>query len=282
VRIMNIENRLHLLVDEQIIDVETASDGLFPADVQSGYGRWEEFRRWFDATRPAGGSPVPERGVGAPVPQPPQIFAIGLNYKEHAQEAGLELPSTPMVFTKFPAAVAGPYDTIELPPGSVDFEVELVAVIGRRAHRVEEADGWSHVAGLTVGQDFSERDLQLQPPAPQQYNLAKSFTGFAPIGPCLVTPDEFDDPDNVEIGCLLNGEQMQKAQTSELIFSVPVLVSYLSKVLPLLPGDLIFTGTPSGIGWGRTPQRFLRPGDQLLSYVDGIGAMHHRFSPTAH
>jgi 2-keto-4-pentenoate hydratase/2-oxohepta-3-ene-1,7-dioic acid hydratase in catechol pathway len=282
VRIMNIENRLHLLVDDQVIDVETASDGLFPADVQSIYGRWEEFRRWFDTTRPAGGSPVPERGVGAPVPHPRQIFAIGLNYKDHAQEAGLELPSTPMVFTKFPAAVTGPYDTIELPPGSVDFEVELVAVIGRRAHRVEEADGWSYVAGLTVGQDFSERDLQLQPPAPQQYNLAKSFTGFAPIGPCLVTPDEFDDPGNVEIGCLLNGEQMQKAQTSELIFSVPVLVSYLSKVLPLLPGDLIFTGTPSGIGWGRTPQRFLRPGDQLLSYVDGIGAMHHRFSPTAH
>ena len=176
-RIMNIENRLHLLVDDQVIDVETASDGLFPADVQSVYGRWEEFRRWFDTTRPAGGSPVPERGAGAPVPDPRQIFAIGLNYKDHAQESGLELPFTPMVFTKFPAAVAGPYDTIELPAGSVDFEVELVAVIGRRAHRVEEADGWSYVAGLTVGQDLSERDLQLQPPAPQQYNLAKSFTG---------------------------------------------------------------------------------------------------------
>jgi len=282
VRIMNVDNRLQLVVDDRIVDVETASGGLFPADVQSIYDRWDEFRAWAETASPAGGGPIPEEGVGAPVPQPRQIFAIGLNYKDHAEEAGLELPPSPMVFTKFPAAVAGPFDTIELPPGSVDFEVELVAVIGRRAHRVAEGDGWSYVAGLTVGQDLSERDLQLQPPAPQQYNLAKSFTGFAPIGPSLVTPDEFTDPDNVEIGCRLNGEQMQKAQTGELLFPVPVLVAYLSSVLPLLPGDLIFTGTPSGIGWGRTPQRFLRPGDQLLSYVDGIGAMHHRFSPTAH
>ena len=279
---MNVENRLQLVVDDRIVDVEAASAGAFPADVQSVYGRWDEFRSWADHAPPAGGSPIPEHGVGAPVPQPRQIFAIGLNYKDHARESGLELPSSPMVFTKFPAAVAGPYDTIELPPGSVDFEVELVAVIGRRAHRVAEADAWNYVAGLTVGQDLSERDLQLQPPAPQQFNLAKSFAGFAPIGPCLVTADEFTDPDNVEIGCLLNGEQMQKAQTGELIFPVPALVAYLSSVLPLLPGDLIFTGTPSGIGWGRTPQRFLRPGDQLLSYVEGIGAMHHQFAPAAH
>ena len=280
-RIMNVDNRLQLVVDDRIVDVETASGGAFPADVQSIYERWDEFRAWADTASPTGGAPMPEQGVGAPVPQPRQIFAIGLNYKDHAQEAGLELPSSPMVFTKFPAAVAGPFDTIELPRGSVDFEVELVVVIGRRAHRVAEADGWNYVAGLTAGQDLSERDLQLQPPAPQQYNLAKSFTGFAPIGPSLVTPDEFADPDNVEIGCLLNGEQMQKAQTGELIFPVPALVAYLSSVLPLLPGDLIFTGTPSGIGWGRTPQRFLRPGDQLVSYVEGIGTMHHQFTPAA-
>jgi 2-keto-4-pentenoate hydratase/2-oxohepta-3-ene-1,7-dioic acid hydratase in catechol pathway len=202
-----------------------------------------------------------------------------LNYRDHAQEAGLELPTSPMVFTKFPASVTGPYATIELPAGSVDFEIELVAVIGRRAYRVAERDGWSHIAGLTVGQDLSERQLQLQPPAPQQYNLAKSFAGFAPIGPCLVTPDEFPDPDDIALGCLLNGEQMQKAHTGELIFPIPALVAYLSAVLPLLPGDLILTGTPSGIGWARTPPRFIQPGDELTSYVDGIGAMRHRFTP---
>jgi 2-keto-4-pentenoate hydratase/2-oxohepta-3-ene-1,7-dioic acid hydratase in catechol pathway len=279
---MNVENRLQLLVDDRIVDVESASGGLFSADTQSVYDRWEEFCRWADGATLPDGQSVPETGIGPPVPRPGQVFAIGLNYKDHAQEAGLELPASPMVFTKFPAAVTGPFATIELPAGSVDFEVELVAVVGRRAHRVAEHDGWSHIAGLTVGQDVSERDLQLQPPAPQQYNLAKSFSGFAPIGPSLVTPDEFDDPDNVELGCLLNGEQMQKAHTGELIFSVPTLVAYLSRVVPLLPGDLIFTGTPSGIGWARTPQRFLRPGDQLLSYVEGIGAMHHRFTPVTH
>ena len=277
-RIMNVDDRLHLVVDDRIIDVESASAGRFPADVMAVYDQWADFRRWADGAASLEGRPVPDTGVGPPVPRPRQIFAIGLNYKDHAREAGLELPATPMVFTKFPAAIAGPYDTIELPPGSVDFEVELVAVIGRRAYRVREADGWDHVAGLTVGQDLSERDLQLQPPAPQQYNLAKSFAGFAPIGPSLVTPDEFADPGNVALGCLLNGEQMQKAETGELIFPIPALVAYLSGVLPLLPGDLIFTGTPSGIGWGRTPQRFLQPGDQLLSYAEGIGTMHHRFS----
>ena len=278
---MNLENRLHLLVDDRVVDAEAASAGEFSADVQSVYGRWDEFRDWAATAALPPGSPVPEQGVGPPVPEPRQVFAIGLNYREHAVEAGLELPSSPMVFTKFPAAVAGPYDTIELPPGSVDFEVELVAVIGRRAQRVAAEEAWGYVAGLTVGQDLSERELQLKPPAPQQFNLAKSFTGFAPIGPCLVTPDEFDDPANLEIGCVLNGEQMQKASTAELIFPVPALVAYLSSILPLLPGDLIFTGTPSGIGWGRTPQRFLDPDDELTSYVGGIGAMRHRFASAA-
>jgi 2-keto-4-pentenoate hydratase/2-oxohepta-3-ene-1,7-dioic acid hydratase in catechol pathway len=277
---MNVEGRLKLVVGDQIMDVESASGGAFSADIQSVYDRWDEFRSWVAGATAAGGSPIPDSDVvGPPVPRPRQVFAIGLNYRDHAQEAGLELPTSPMVFTKFPASVTGPYATIELPAGSVDFEIELVAVIGRRAYRVAERDGWSHIAGLTVGQDLSERQLQLQPPAPQQYNLAKSFAGFAPIGPCLVTPDEFPDPDDIALGCLLNGEQMQKAHTGELIFPIPALVAYLSAVLPLLPGDLILTGTPSGIGWARTPPRFIQPGDELTSYVDGIGAMRHRFTP---
>src|SRR5437764_9487306 len=135
---MNGENRLQLLIDDRIVDVEEASGGAFSADVQAVYDRWDEFCRWAEGAPLGDGSPVPERGVGAPVPRPRQIFAIGLNYKDHAEEAGLELPPSPMVFTKFPAAVAGPFDTIELPPGSVDFEFELVAVIGRRPHRAAE------------------------------------------------------------------------------------------------------------------------------------------------
>ena len=201
------------------------------------------------------------------------MFAIGLNYRGHAEEAGLDLPTTPMVFTKFPTSVTGPNDPILLPPGSVDFEAELVAVIGRRAESVSEDEAWDYVAGLTIGQDLSERDLQTRPPAPQQFSLAKSFPGFAPIGPVLVTADELANRDDLEIGCFLNGELMQKARTSDLIFPVPALVAHLSSVLPLLPGDLIFTGTPSGVGWARDPQRFLQPGDELVTYVEGIGEL---------
>jgi len=183
-----------------------------------------------------------------------------------------------MVFTKFPAAVTGPYTDIELPSTDVDFEVELVAVIGRRARHVDVADGWSYVAGLTAGQDLSDRGVQLAGPPPQQYNMGKSFEGFAPIGPALVTPDEFDDPDDIELGCRLSGTQMQKGRTRDFVFSIPQLVAYLSGVLPLLPGDLIFTGTPSGVGWVRDPRRTIAAGEELVTHIAGIGEMRHRFA----
>jgi 2-keto-4-pentenoate hydratase/2-oxohepta-3-ene-1,7-dioic acid hydratase in catechol pathway len=277
-RIMNVGDRLGLVVGDRVIDVESTSGGAFSCDVQAVYDRWDEFRDWAAARSGTEGTPIPDSGVGAPAPRPRQIFAVGLNYQDHALEAGAEPPANPMVFTKFPAAVAGPYDTIELPPGSVDWEAELVTVVGRRADRVAESDAWDHIAGLTVGQDLSERELQLAPPAPQQYSLAKSFRGFAPIGPCLVTPDELPDRDDLEIGCLVNGQQMQKARTGELIFPIPAIVAFLSAVVPLLPGDLIFTGTPSGIGWAREPQQFLEPNDELVTYIEGIGTMCHHFT----
>ncbi len=276
-RIMNLADRLTVVAGDRGIDVEAASGGAFSSDVQAAYGRWDELRRWAASQSASDMEAAPESRVGSPSPRPSQVFAVGLNYKEHAAEGGIDLPASPMIFTKFPASVAGPFDTITLPPGSVDFEAELVVVIGRRAYEVAQSDAWSYVAGLTVGQDLSERELQLQPPAPQQFSLAKSYPGFAPLGPVLVTPDELDDPDDLELGCLLNGEQMQQARTSEMIFPVPRLVAYLSSILPLFPGDLIFTGTPSGIGWVRDPKRLLGEGDELVTYVEGIGTMRHSF-----
>ncbi len=151
-----------------------------------------------------------------------------------------------------------------------------MAVIGSHAHRVGEDEAWDHVAGLTVGQDISERILQAAGPSPQ-FSLAKSLPGFGPMGPWLVTPDEFSDRDDLELGCSINGEQMQKGRTRDLIFSVPALVSKLSHKLPLLPGDVLFTGTPAGVGLGRDPQRWLTPGDELVSYVSGIGELRQRF-----
>lgn len=276
-RVLNLEGRLSLALDDKAVDVETASGGVFSADVQAVYPRWEKFRAWA-----ADHTGVPDRDVdtaaiGAPVPRPPQIFAIGVNYRDHAAEAGIDLPERPMVFTKFPASITGPYDDIVLPSDAVDFEVELVAVVGRRARHVSEADGWSYIAGLTAGQDLSERAVQLAGPPPQQYNIGKSFEGFAPIGPVLVTPDEFDDPDDIEVGCTLSGEQMQSSRTSEFVFTIPQLVASLSSVLPLLPGDLIFTGTPAGVGWLRDPRRTIAAGEELVTRIGGIGEMRNRF-----
>jgi 2-keto-4-pentenoate hydratase/2-oxohepta-3-ene-1,7-dioic acid hydratase in catechol pathway len=275
-RVMNLAGRLSLAVDGGAVDVAEASGGRFGPDVQSVYGQWAEFRDWA-ASCTAPPVPFDERQLGAPVPRPPQVFAIGLNYRDHAEEAGLTLPESPMVFTKFPASVTGPFDTITLPGGSVDFEAELVAVIGRTARHVSVDDAWTYVAGLTAGQDLSERELQTQGPDPAQYNLGKSFAGFAPIGPYLVTPDEFADPGDLSLQCELSGELMQKSHTANLIFSIPQIVAHLSSVLELWPGDLIFTGTPSGIGWTRNPRRMITASDELVTTIGDIGTMRHRF-----
>jgi 2-keto-4-pentenoate hydratase/2-oxohepta-3-ene-1,7-dioic acid hydratase in catechol pathway len=281
--VANVVGRLSLVTAPgEVVDVERASGGRFVADPQAAYERWDELVDFAATIGPGHPDAVAlrEEELGNPVPQPRQVFAIGLNYADHAAESKLSVPETPPVFTKFPACLSGPFGQIELPAGgNVDWEVELVAVIGRRAYRVVEDAAWGHVAGLTVGQDLSERQLQLTGPAPQ-FSLGKSYPGFGPMGPVLVTPDELPNSDDVELGCLINGEQVQKGRTSDMVFSVPELIARLSAVTPLLPGDVIFTGTPSGVGLGRTPQRYLKPGDELVTYVSGLGEMrHHMVAP---
>ncbi len=202
------------------------------------------------------------------------MFGIGLNYRSHAEESGMKLPDVPATFTKFPASLAGPFDDIELAAPAVDWEVELVAVIGRRADRVAEVDGWSHIAGLTVGQDISDRQLQFA--AGGQFSLGKSRRGYGPLGPWVVTLDEIPDPDDLALGCAVDGETVQDARTSDLIFGVPRLVAELSSVLPLLPGDIIFTGTPAGVGATRQPARYLRPDETLTSWIEHIGTIRNR------
>lgn len=272
-RIANLQDRLVVVRDDTFADVEQSSDGLFGSDPQEIYERWDELRAWYDgAESTLSWQPLAERDVQAVVPRPRQVFAIGLNYRSHAEESGFAIPESPATFTKFPGCLAGAYDDILLPSENVDWEVELVAVIGRRADFVRLEDAWQHVAGLTVGQDLSERVVQKAGPAPQ-FSLGKSFRGFGPVGPVVVTIDEFADPDDLALTCLLDGETMQKGRTSDLIFSVPELVTRLSAVCPLLPGDLIFTGTPSGVGGARNPKVFLRPGQELVSTIEGIGSM---------
>ncbi|MGK4584891.1 fumarylacetoacetate hydrolase family protein [Kitasatospora sp. HPMI-4] len=278
-RIANLDNRLVLLTGDALaVDVEQASGGLFSSDPQQVYSRWARFRAWADHAELPGGTPFDAAELGSPAPRPGQLLAVGLNYRAHAAESGFTVPDTlPPVFTKFASSITGPVTRVRLPEGGhTDWEVELVAVIGAEARQVDAESAWEHVAGLTVGQDLSERITQMTGPAPQ-FGLGKSFPGFAPMGPCLVTPDELADPDDLELGCTINGESVQKGRTRDLIFSVPALIAKLSAILPLRPGDVIFTGTPAGVGLGRTPQRFLTDGDELVSRIEGIGELRQIF-----
>ena len=272
-RIGRIDGRLSLLGDDRALDVELASGHRFSADADLIFERWAEFTHWAQGRSLDDAVPFTTRQVGPPVSRPAQVFGIGLNYRAHVSEAGVQPQITaPAVFTKFVTSITGPYDTVTLPSDRVDWEVELVAVIGRRSYGVAEKDAWNNVAGLSVGQDLSERTVQLEGPVPQ-FSLGKSYPGFSPIGPALVTVDEFADPDDLALSCALDGETLQDGRTRDLIFSVRELIARLSAILPLLPGDVIFTGTPSGVGMARRPERYLAPGGTLVSRIESIGTL---------
>ncbi|GAO21936.1 fumarylacetoacetate hydrolase [Alicycliphilus sp. B1] len=205
--------------------------------------------------------------IGAPLAGIRQFVAIGLNYRQHAMEAGMEIPREPVVFNKAITCIAGPNDTVELPPDSVegDWEVELGIIIGSKAQKVGEAEALSHVAGYVLANDVSEREWQAKRNG--QWGKGKSFDGFGPIGPWLVTTDELADPQNVPLTLTVNGQVRQKSNTSDMIFPVAYIVSYLSRFMTLLPGDLVITGTPQGVGLGMKPPVFLRRGDVMT--LDG-------------
>jgi 2,4-diketo-3-deoxy-L-fuconate hydrolase len=272
-KLANHAGRATLVLEDGVADVATASDGRFGPDLGSIYDEWDAFRDLAATVDTPTGARV-DAALACPVPTPRQVFAIGLNYRSHAEESGMAVPEVPATFTKFPASLGGPFDDIEIVGGSVDWEVELVAVLGRRAEGVAEADAWAHIAGLTVGQDISDRALQFA--AGSQFSLGKSRRGYGPMGPWVVTTDEVGDPDDLALGCSVDGETVQDARTSDLIFSVPQLVAELSAVLPLLPGDVIFTGTPAGVGFTRTPPRGLVPGNVLETWIEGIGTIRNR------
>ncbi len=272
-KLANHGGRAALVIDGCIEDVHAASGGRFGPDPMSVYADWPAFVD-FAMGITVGTAPLIEADLRLPVPAPRQVFAIGLNYRSHAEESGMAVPGVPATFTKFPSSLSGPFDDIEIVGGTVDWEVELVAVIGIRADRVDEADAWSHVAGLTIGQDVSDRTLQFA--AGSQFSLGKSRRGYGPMGPWVVSLDEVPDPDDLALGCSVDGETVQDARTSDLIFGVPRLIAELSSVLPLLPGDVLFTGTPAGVGATRQPPRFLQPGQLLESWIEGIGSIRNR------
>ncbi|MGW0251928.1 fumarylacetoacetate hydrolase family protein [Nocardia goodfellowii] len=285
-RIANSDNRATMVLgptgDERLLDIATASSGRFGPELSALYQDWAAFTAWAAEHGPdidsAATTALDRTALGAPSPTPRQVFAVGLNYRAHAGESGFEAPTgLPPVFTKYVSSFTGPDTEVTLPDGgNVDWEIELVVVIGQTGHQIDIASAWTYVAGLTAGQDISERVSQLRGPAPQ-FGLGKSFPGFSPQGPWLVTPEEFDNPDDLELGCSLDGEELQKGRTGELIFSVPALIAALSHTVTLYPGDVVFTGTPAGVGVGRDPQRSVQPGQRLDSWIEGIGELHQRF-----
>lgn len=280
-RLANLDDRAALVAaDGSAIDTHRASGGRFGPGVAELYPRWDEFRAWAAEVPDQGtGVPIDPARLGPPSPAPRQILAFGLNYADHAAESGFEAPQAlPPLFPKFLSSLSGPVGTVVLPAGGdTDWEIELVAVIGRAVTgRVTQDAAWDHVAGLTVGQDLSDRATQFSTPAPQ-FGLGKSFPGFAPTGPWLVTPDELSDRESLSLHCTLDGQTVQEGTTKDLLFGVARLISDLSGIIALHPGDLIFTGTPDGVGHGRTPPVYIRPGQELVSTIEGIGELRQRF-----
>lgn len=216
-------------------------------------------------------APQDER-LGAPIAGTRLIAAVGLNYADHAAEASMALPAEPALFMKSVHSICGPNDATQLPPGAekLDWEAELGIVIGRLAHHVSEADALSHVLGYCVVNDVSERGFQLERGG--TWDKGKSYDTFTPIGPWLVTPDEVGDPSALAIWCKVNGETMQQGSTANMVFGPAALISYISQFFTLHPGDLITTGTPAGVGYGKKPQRFLRAGDVVSLGITGLGS----------
>jgi len=210
--------------------------------------------------------------LGSPIARPSKIICIGLNYADHAVETGAAIPSEPIIFFKSTTAIIGPYDDVIIPKNSKksDWEVELAVVIGKKASYVEESDAMDYIAGYCLHNDLSEREFQLERNG--QWVKGKSCDTFAPLGPFLVTKDEISDIDNLDVWLKLNDRQVQKSNTSNLIFKIPFLVSYLSQFMTLLPGDVISTGTPAGVGLGMNPQVYLKPGDIMELGIEGLGS----------
>ena len=276
IRLANLRGRATLVVGEGLVDVEERSGRRFSADPMAAMRDWAPLADWARGLRAGDATAVLRtEELGPPVPRPAKVFAIGVNYRAHVAEAGMELPKTPMVFTKFPSCLAGPSADVVLSSAFVDWEVELVVVVGRGGWHIPEERALEHVAGYCVGQDISDRRLQFSD-KPPQFCLGKSLDGFGPTGPAMVSLDEFADPNDLALTCDVSGERMQDGRTSDMIFGVPALVAYLTRHCTLEPGDLIFTGTPSGVGSTRNPRRYLRAGDEIVSTIERIGTLRNR------
>ena len=283
-RVASLAGRLQLLHGDYALDVAVASGGRFGPDPLSAYDEWAEFTQWMSTVEfdESSATRFLAADLDSPVGRPSQIFAIGLNYAEHAAESRMTLPEHPVVFTKFASSLAGADVEVVLSGERVDWEAELVVVIGKAGRNISAEQAWDHVAGLAVGQDLSDRAVQSRG-NPAQFSLGKSFEKYAPVGP--VTPlsqlPAGSDRDALRITSVLvdtdgTSRTLQDGSTADLIFSISEIIHRLSATVEFRPGDLIFTGTPSGVGLGRDPQEFLRSGHVLTTEIEGLGSITQR------
>jgi len=283
-RFANVQGRSTLVIagpdgTDHAVDIETASGGSLGSDpaVYVDLANHAALAALASSADVAAAPVLDPTLLGAPVPRPPKGLGVGLNYRTHALESGRELPTEPHLFGKTDNCVCGPFDDVIAPAGrhEIDYEAEVVIAFGRTCKGATEADAWSYLAGVTCGQDISDRGEQFRPPI-KQFTIAKSYDTFGPTGPFLVTADELADPNALDLTGIVSGEVMQQANTSDLIFSIPALVVWLSRFMTFGPGDLVWTGTPGGVGEARSPQRFLLDGDVIETTVSGVGTMRNR------
>ena len=270
----NVNGKSALVRENSFYDLEAISDGAVSADPMEALTTPEalhDLSANLEAFAASGN--VDDVVLGAPVPRPTNSFGIGLNYQTHVDEAAMETPDVPMVFAKLPSCITGPTSDVQMRSGECDYEGELVVVIGPGGKDINEDQGWEHVVGLTVGQDFSDRGAQFMN-APAQFTLGKSMDSFGPTGPVLVSTDSFSDPADLELRTWVNGELRQQDRTSSLIFSIPKLIAFISRFVTLKTGDLIFTGTPEGVGFRNGV--FLTDGDVVRTSIEGIGTLENR------
>lgn len=270
-RLANVSGRAALVEGDEWYDLERVSGGSLGADPMAAIAAHEQLHEISAGlgSQTSDGA-LADADLGAPIPAPRNCYAIGLNYSNHAAEAGIDLPTVPIVFTKFPSCITGPNADVELRTETGDYEVELVIVIGAGGRDIPAESAWDAVAGITCGQDVSDRRLQFAA-KPPHFDLGKSRDSYGPIGPVVVSNDLFDDPTQIDISCTINGEERQSDNTRSLLFDVAYLVSYLSSISTLAAGDLIFTGTPEGVGGPK--KIYLKPGDVIVSNVAGVGTM---------
>ena len=259
---------------DHVIGLQGAGFSTLLAIIEGGAEARRRVEKWLEKP-PAGAiAPLASTRLLAPIPRPPKIICVGLNYRDHAIESKMEIPKVPTIFAKFTTAVIGPGEAIVLPKNSAkpDYEAELAFVIGKGGRSIPKERWQEHVFGYTNLNDVSARDYQM---ATTQWMMGKTFDTFAPFGPAIVTADEVPDPHALDIQMIINGEVLQNSNTSQLIFRIPELIEYLSSVFTLEPGDIVSTGTPSGVGFSRTPPRWLRPGDDVVVKISGLGELRN-------